>query len=384
MTDRLWISAAVIASAYLLCTVLIYPVRLAALRFGIIDRPGERKSHEIPVPRIGGIAIVTSLILVVGGSLLLIPHLQNSWVSRIFPTSIQALSQYPLIRNKLWALFAGILLVAVLGFWDDIKGTDFSPYIKLAGQTIAAAILVASGISVDLFSPVPWLGVLVSIVWLVGITNSFNLLDNMDGLSSGIALICSAIFLILVMLKGEFFIALLLSALIGSILGFYQFNMRGGFIFMGDSGSLVLGYMLGAVAIMARYVNSSELSLLPVLSPLIILGLPLFDTFSVIIIRWRENRPIFMGDQMHLSHRLVRMGMSRRQAVLFNYLIAFTIAINSLLMLNSGIVHTFVAAFQVVALISMISILMATQFKSDRPAAGSSFRDPGENADQGG
>ncbi len=370
MTDRLWASAAVIFCSYLASTVLIFPARALALRFGIVDHPGARKCHDIPIPRIGGLAIFGSLLLVVGGSIFLFPQLEKSWISSLLPSSFHALSQYSLIRNKLIALLTGIALIAALGLWDDIKGVEFSPYIKLAGQVAAAAFLVSSGVYVDLFSRIPVVGTLISILWLVGITNSFNLLDNMDGLSSGVALICSAIFLILVMLKGEFFIALLLSALIGSTLGFYQFNMRGGYIFMGDSGSLVLGYVLGAVSIMARYVDATDLSLFPVLSPLMILGLPIFDTFSVIIIRIQQNRPIFLGDQMHLSHRLVRMGMTRRQAVFFNYLMAFTIAVNALLIINSRLVQSLVASFQVIALVALVSILMTTQVSASNGKAG--------------
>jgi UDP-GlcNAc:undecaprenyl-phosphate GlcNAc-1-phosphate transferase len=275
--------------------------------------------------------------------------------------SLKALANYTAISPKLYALFVGTTVIATVGLLDDIYGAQFSPHIKLAGQTIAGLYIVFAGIRLDLLSPIPPLCILVSTIWLVGITNSFNLLDNMDGLSSGIALICSAIFFVLVLLKGEFFIALLLSALIGSTAGFYQFNMRGGFIFMGDSGSLLLGYLLGAVSVMAHYVDPTDKSLFPIVAPVIILGLPLFDTFSVIIIRLRDKRPVFQGDQMHLSHRLVRIGMTRRQAVLFNYLMAFAIAANALLILDSRLLHSVVAVLQVLSLVAMVSILMTTR-----------------------
>jgi UDP-GlcNAc:undecaprenyl-phosphate GlcNAc-1-phosphate transferase len=361
MSDRFLLCIAVIISGYALSTLLVFPVRRLAIFYGILDFPGTRKCHDTPVPRIGGIAIFGAMTIVVWGSLLGFRYLNLGWISSTFHQSILALSQYPLILKKLLALFLGASIITLVGLVDDIRGVNFPPLAKMLTQVFAALILLPVGISMDLFEFSPPLSMFLSVVWIVGISNSFNLLDNMNGLSSGIAIICSAVFLALVMLRGEFFIALLLSSLIGSTLGFFQFNIRKGSIFMGDTGSLLLGYMLGAISLMARYVDPSDASIFPVLAPVIILGLPLFDTLSVIVIRLREGRPIYVGDQMHLSHRLVRMGMSKRQAVFFNYLMAFTISINALLMINSRIVHSVIALFQVGALAAMVSILMSTQ-----------------------
>jgi UDP-GlcNAc:undecaprenyl-phosphate GlcNAc-1-phosphate transferase len=143
--------------------------------------------------------------------------------------------------------------------------------------------------------------------------------------------------------------------------------------------------MLGAISLMARYVGPGDTSIFPVLAPLIILGLPLFDTSSVIIIRLRQGRPIFKGDQMHLSHRLVRMGMSTRQAVFFNFLMAFAIAANALLIIGSRVLHSFVAVVQVVALVAMVSILMATQNRRAQVPGNGPFRaeDSGEKEGAG-
>jgi UDP-GlcNAc:undecaprenyl-phosphate GlcNAc-1-phosphate transferase len=254
-------------------------------------------------------------------------------------------------------------MVTLIGIADDIKGVAFSPFLKFGGQILAAVVLVRAGIYMDLLNCNPYVSMFVSMVWIVGITNSFNLLDNMNGLSSGIALICAAVFLLLLMVKGEFFITLLLSAIIGSTLGFFQFNLRGT-IFLGDTGSLLLGFLLGAISLMARYVDSQDDSMFPVLAPLMILGLPLFDTFSVILIRLREGRPIFQGDQMHLSHRLVRIGMTKSQAVYFNYLMAFSISSTALFMINSRLLHSFLAIVLVGALVAMVSILMSIQIRT--------------------
>ncbi len=370
MSDRFLTCLAVIACTYILCTIFIYPARVLAVRLGVLDYPGARKTHSHPVPRTGGLAIFAALVIVVWGSLLGFSQFNLGWLSSTFHESILALEQYALILRKLVVLFIGATIVTAVGLIDDIRGVNFSPFLKLLAQIVAAIILIPVGIYMDLFAFFPPLSMLLSVVWVVGICNSFNLLDNMNGLSSGIAIICSCVFLALVLLKGEFFIALLLSALIGSILGFFQINIRNGWIFMGDSGSLLIGYMLGAISLMARYVDPAEASIFPALAPLIILGLPLFDTFSVIAIRLLDGRPIYVGDQMHLSHRLVRLGMSKLQAVLFNFLMAFTIAVNALLMINSRIVHSVVAVIQVTALASMVSILMTTRIRANGNGVG--------------
>ncbi len=365
MSERLVVSLAVILCSYILSTILVFPVRSLALHLGVIDNPGKRKSHSVPVPRMGGLAIFAALLLVVWGSLYWLPFLQSSPLSDRLYHALSAISNYVVIKQKLWALLAGAVLVTAIGLMDDIRGVHFSPYLKLLGEVAAAVLLLPAGIYIDLFSSNPWVSMSLSVVWVVGITNSFNLLDNMNGLSSGIALICSFIFLILVMLRGEFFVALLFSAIIGSTLGFFQFNVRSGSIFMGDTGSLLLGYLLGSLALVARYVDPNDGSLFPVVAPVIILGLPIFDTMSVIIIRLREGRPIFQGDQMHLSHRLVRMGMTRPQAVGFHYLMALSIAANALLIFRSAFLHSLLAVIQVAALMAMVSVLMATRTRRD-------------------
>jgi UDP-GlcNAc:undecaprenyl-phosphate/decaprenyl-phosphate GlcNAc-1-phosphate transferase len=359
MVDRIVIGAAVFLVSYLLCTGLIFPVRAAARHWGVVDIPGGRKVHRAPIPLLGGVAILGALIAVVSISLILLPFLASSLKGFKIHSTLHVLVNYVAIKSKLWALASGSLLVTFVGVIDDIKG-GLSPWFKLAIQIAAAGFLLIAGIHIDLANAIPALGAIASILWVVGITNSFNLLDNMNGLSSGTALICSTVFLVLVIFKGEFFIALLLTAIIGATLGFFQFNVNSGSIFLGDAGSLLLGYLLGALTMMARYADADSSYLLPVLAPLMILALPIFDTFSVIVIRIREHRSIFVGDQMHLSHRLVRMGMTPRRAVGFHYLMAFTFAVNSLLMMNSRILHSLVALFQVTALAAMVSILMMT------------------------
>lgn len=391
MNDRLLTSMAVLLSSYVASSMLVFPVRALAIRLGVLDFPGGRKAHAEPVPLLGGMAIFGSLLLVIGGSLWLLGNLQDTWIEAYLYPGLREVLLYVRIAPKLWALLAGTTLITLIGIADDVRGVNFPPLLKFAGQFVAALILLRAGIYMDLLNCDPYLSMIISAVWIVGITNSFNLLDNMNGLSSGIAVICSSVFLILVLAKGEFFIGLLLSALIGSILGFYQFNMRGR-IFLGDTGSLLIGYLLGAVSLMARYVGPGDESIFPVLAPVMILGLPLFDTFSVILIRLNEGRPVFQGDQRHLSHRLVRIGMNQSQSVYFNYLMAFSIAATALFMIRSSLLQSILAVVQVLSLVAMVSILMTTRARNgshlsrqgEASNGETSGRDPEEGCDPSG
>jgi UDP-GlcNAc:undecaprenyl-phosphate GlcNAc-1-phosphate transferase len=180
----------------------------------------------------------------------------------------------------------------------------------------------------------------------------------MDGLSCGVAAISAIIFLSVSAYQGQFFIALILSVFIGSILGFLKYNYYPSSIFMGDAGSLFLGYILATLTISASYVTPESSSLLPALMPVIILSIPLFDTISVIIIRVRENRPIYVGDKRHLSHRLVDMGFSSRSAVNTIYLLTFTIGLAAFLLPYLSIRLSILVFVQVIVILIIISILM--------------------------
>ena len=190
-----------------------------------------------------------------------------------------------------------------------------------AGIALAGLALVSAEVHTDFLLLEP-LNILVSLLWVIGITNAFNLLDNMDGLSAGVATIASFVLLLNAWLLGEFFIALVLTAFIGSLLGFLLFNWHPASIFLGDCGSLFIGFMLAALTLLERFVTHAPSTYFPVLMPVIVLALPILDTTTVVLIRLREHRPIYVGDSRHLSHRLVSLGMSRPLAVATIYLIS--------------------------------------------------------------
>lgn len=313
--------------AFLLALMFVPLARRLAIGLGVIDQPQGRKAHGQPTPLLGGLAIYAAFMLT------LVVHVaaylsfqQAGWFAEAFPFLPGEIGRLVHTLPKLLAISAGATLMVILGFVDDRRGLNFSYKIKFAIQILAAGLLVAAGVRTDLM-PSPFLNALVTMVWVVGITNAFNLLDNMDGLSAGVALIAAAMLLVITIAQDQFFSAMALCLLAGALLGFLRYNFPPARIFMGDTGSLFIGFLLAALSITSSYVVPQSASMIPAVMPLLVLSLPIFDTLSVIVIRLRERRPIFEGDRRHFSHRLVDLGMTPRGAVVFIYLVAATIGI---------------------------------------------------------
>ncbi len=303
-----------------------------AVQWDVQDHPIGRKDHAKVTPLLGGLGIYAAFVTVLGAGLAAVYGVSHTMADNdLFALLAQ---QQPLLQTafpKLLALMAGATLLLIIGIIDDIHGIDFSPAIKLVAQIVAAAIAVAGGAQSS-FLPAPWLNFVFSMAWIVAISNAFNFLDNMDGLSAGIGLICGALFFWLTASQGQYFSALTFSILCGALLGFLWYNRHPARIFMGDVGSLFTGYMFGVLTLTSSYVVSDSTSLLPVIIPIVVLGVPIYDAVTVILIRIRERRPVYVGDQCHISHRLLKLGMSRNQAVLFVHLICIAIGMSALLL----------------------------------------------------
>jgi len=267
-------------------------VRYAALKLGILDNPSARKVHSAPVPLMGGIAIYVAFIaaLVLWG--------ERSYVNEVVGISV------------------GATLVSIVGALDDSRG--MGSYLKLLFQVAAATVLILSGVQVRLFDGV--LDIVLTLLWVVGITNAFNLLDNMDGLSSGVATIAAAFFTLLAAMSDQYLVGTLAAALCGACLGFLVYNWNPARVFMGDTGSLFLGFLLAAVGIKLRFpANSASITWV---IPILVLALPLFDTTLVFFSRLRRGRnPLTTPGKDHVSHRLAWRTGSQREAVLLCYLI---------------------------------------------------------------
>ncbi|HNV22802.1 MAG TPA: MraY family glycosyltransferase, partial [Candidatus Hydrogenedentes bacterium] len=306
---------------------LTFVVRRYALRWQILDHPGDRKMQKRPVPLLGGVSIVATFYVMVIGSLLLVEPVRQFGIEWLEIHVFQFLGKDH--ETKLLGIFAGGLLIAILGLVDDLQA--LRPWLKLLGQCVAAAVLVISDMRLNLFAET-WLGHrpvasfivsgLLTVLWVVFMTNSMNLLDNMDGLCAGVAAIAAFSFFICALRTREAFICVLLMVFAGAVLGFLIHNLHPARIYMGDTGAMFCGYLLATLSILITFYNESTPSRIAVAAPLLALSVPIFDTMSVIYIRWRAKVPIFQGDRRHFSHRLVNIGMTQQQAVEFIYLVA--------------------------------------------------------------
>jgi UDP-GlcNAc:undecaprenyl-phosphate GlcNAc-1-phosphate transferase len=264
-------------------------VREAAIRFGIVDRPdGRLKSHKEPVAYLGGLAIYLSFLLALALTV-------------------------RFSRETLGLLLAGSIVV-LIGLVDDLG--SLRPWTKLAGQTVAVLVLVKSGIYIKLTFLPESLAIVLSIVWLLACANAFNLIDIMDGLSAGTAMVASMGLIVVANLGGNDDAALVLAALAGSCLGFLRYNFEPARIYMGDCGSLFLGLMLGATAMNNAYTRTNPLA---AVAPALILGVPLFDMLFVMYIRRRRGLPVMLGSPDHVALRLRKWKLTTRQTVVGSY-----------------------------------------------------------------
>lgn len=293
----------------LLFSVLVTPVaRRVAHRYSVVDAPSARKIHASPVPLLGGGAIYLAVIL----SLALFGHLEYV--------------------QQTASILIGATLMSMLGVWDDKWG--LRPLAKLLGQLVAASILFYSGIHVE-FLHNGVLNYAATVLWVVVITNALNLMDNMDGLAGGVAAVASIFFFLIATLTNQILIAPMAAVLVGACVGFLYYNFNPAYIFMGDTGSLFLGFMLAAVGIKLRF--PANYDIVTWMVPVLVLGVPLFDTTLVTLSRIRRGIPISRGGKDHLSHRLVALGFTKREAVMMLYLIQGALGVAALVVMQADI-----------------------------------------------
>lgn len=285
--------------AALFCFVLtlsITPiVKKFALKIGATDKPNERKVHQKLMPRIGGLGIYISFMIGV----------------LVFPVENKAV--IPII--------IGATLITIIGVLDDKY--ELSAKVKFLGQIAVAVITVLGGIQIE-FITIPFMdriefgiiGIPITILWIVGVTNAINLIDGLDGLAAGVSSIVLITIAGMAISLGNVFVAFLGLMLLGSTLGFLVYNFHPAKIFMGDTGALLLGYMISVLSIMGLFKNVALFSLI---IPVVILGVPLLDTFFAIIRRIVQRKPLSAPDKLHLHHCLLRLGYSHRQTVLMIY-----------------------------------------------------------------
>ena len=352
------LAAAVLVGSVSLSALFVPLSRILARRWGAVDHPGDRKIHAVPMPRLGGLAVFAAFAGTVTAGYVLVPVLgELPGMQERFGQSLALLQAAGRVQGKLVALMAGSTLAFAIGLVDDLVGIRFPAAAKAAGQVAAAAVLIAADVRVS-FLPYEWMNVVVTAVWLVGMTNAFNLLDNMDGLSAGVAFVASSVLLINAWSLGEYFIALLLMAFIGSLLGFLLFNFHPASVFLGDCGSLFIGFVMGSLTLLERYVSRASSTLFPVLMPVLVLAIPIVDTATVVFIRVKERRPIYVGDSRHLSHRLLSLGFTQRATVLFMYLATFCLGLGAASLSDATVGQSLLILTQSAGFVALMLILM--------------------------
>jgi len=311
-------------SAFLV-SLLVLPLWMrVCLRIGLVDDPGDRKIHSEPIPLAGGVSVMTGMAVpALAAALALYLHQPSPGHPNVPPESQPGeLLLYGLNRRgiELVAIFVGALGMLLLGVWDDLR--ELRPQVKFAGQLGIALLVAAAGVRITLFVHSLAFSYLISVLWTLTVINAFNFMDNMNGLCAGLGAIGSFCIALVAALAGQYLVALIAFLACGALLGFLPHNFPRARAFLGDAGSHLVGYLLAVLAILPHFYTHKHPRVLAVLSPLVILAIPLVDLVRVVWIRFRLGRPFYLGDNNHLSHRLVAAGMSRPGAVAWIWLAA--------------------------------------------------------------
>jgi len=334
------------------------------LKWALMDVPLGRKSHSQPIALTGGYGIFLTFGLIVFMGTMA-PDIIDICLDES-ATLVRYVDDIRGVRPQVFAILGGALIIFCLGAWDDWK--PLGPRLKLAVQCIAILPLILAGVTIKGFLPDP-VGWILTIFWVLLLTNSFNFLDNMDGQSGLVATVICVVLSIAAVRGGEFWLPALFLCLAGSLMGFLHYNFYPARLFMGDAGSLTTGYLVAVFSVLVTYYQQGTPSGLPVLMPLAIMGVPLFDTLSVLYIRWRSGQPLMKGDRNHFSHRLLAMGFSVRAACLT---IAMLTASCGLLALSLRTLELPDAILHIVALILLFGVIVSMELVGENNGDGPS------------
>jgi len=325
-------------------TLLVTPiVRRLSVRYGLVDQPGGRKVHSEPISRLGGVAIFIGVMAAIAAQAIGEKYL--GWGGS-YLDSVGG-------KVNLLGVLGGLVLMFAVGLVDDL--IDLKPGIKFLGQVAAAGVVVAAGLEIewigDPFSggliSLGLLGIPVTIIYLVGFANVINLIDGLDGLAAGVTTIAATSLLVLAAQGNRLDAAALAAAVIGACLGFLRFNFHPASIFMGDSGAMFLGFTLATISLLGVMKTTAAIALAV---PLIIIGVPIFDTASAIVRRLRHKRPIQEADKGHIHHRLLGRGFDQRQTVIIIYVWSAALALGGYAVRYAPAVIKFAALFALFAI----------------------------------
>ncbi|WP_163969564.1 glycosyltransferase family 4 protein [Oceanobacillus halotolerans] len=306
-------------------------VKKLAIKIGAVDQPNNRKVHKKIMPRLGGLAIFISFLI---GVLVFLPE-----------------------TIKAWPILVGGILIVAIGMLDDLY--ELTAKAKFTGQVVAALVTVLGGVQIE-FMTLPFgeriefglIGIPITILWIVGVTNAINLIDGLDGLAAGVSSIVLLTISAMAISMGNMLIALIGFILLGSTLGFLVYNFHPAKIFMGDTGSLFLGYMVSVLAVMGLFKNVAVFSLIV---PIIILGVPILDTTLAIIRRIIHKKPLSAPDKSHLHHCLIQLGFSHRQTVILIYALSSLFSIAAVLFTRATV---WGSTFLLIAILIVIELVV--------------------------
>lgn len=342
-----------IAIAFLLAFITAfvitpYTIRIAK-KVGAVDIPNDRRVNKKPMPRLGGLAVIAGFLV---SAIYLI-------ISMFIEKKINFTEDS--LNKKIFGFLIGIIVLGITCFIDDVKG--IKPLAKLAGQTLAAILLVSSGVLIDNFT-IPFkensvmlnevFSYILTIGWIVGITNAINLIDGLDGLSSGITLIsCISLLIIFALNESPLIAIILITSLAGAIVGFLPYNFNPAKTFIGDVGSNFMGFSIAVISILGV---AKTYTAVVIIAPIMVLALPIFDTLWAIvrrIIKTKSIKGVFKADKGHLHHRLMARGYTQKQAVLILYGLTATFGMTAIILLDSGIWKAISFALLVVAIVAI-------------------------------
>ena len=361
-----------IAIAFLLAFITAfvitpYTIRLAK-KVGAVDIPNDRRVNKKPMPRLGGLAVIAGFLV--------------SVIYLVISASIEGkinLSEDGL-NIKLLGILGGMLVLGIVCYIDDVK--DIKPLVKLAGQVTAAIIVASSGVLIDNFT-IPFkensfvlnevFSFILTVGWIIGITNAINLIDGLDGLSSGITLIsCLSLVVVFALNESPLIAIILITALAGAIVGFLPYNFNPAKTFIGDVGSNFMGFALAIISILGVAKTYTAIVLI---APIMILALPIFDTIWAIIrriIKSKSIKGVFKADRGHLHHRLMAKGYTQKQSVLILYGATATLGMTAIILLDSGIWKAASFALLVIAIVAIgyrdfvkLSVFKETEIKKE-------------------
>lgn len=350
------IAAAALLAGLLLSGAFTGLMQRWSVRHGFVDLPGGHKAHAAPVALGGGVAVTAAVVLPVLGGMLaarLLHHTAADWLPEALARHLGGIVAK---THVALGLAAAASALCWLGLHDDRR--PLGPGLKLLVETAIAASLVV-GLDLRLLSHLGWWpSTVLSILWIITLINSLNFLDNMDGLAGGVTLIAAGVFGAMALSAGQVFVPTLCWLLVGAVAGFLPYNLPPARIYLGDAGSLVLGLLLAVLTILTTFADASQGHRpIGVVAPLVVMAVPLYDTASVVFLRWRLGWPIWKSDRRHFSHRLVRSGMSRRKAVAVIWLATLVTALPALLLPRAGWLLAGGIALQTLLVVALVAML---------------------------